>query len=64
MGAIVERKKTDGKAHYQAKVRLKGFPPQTATFDRKTDAKNGYRTPSLPSEKAGTLRGRKQSVIP
>ena len=39
MGAIVERKKTDGKAHYQAKVRLKGFPPQTATFDRKTDAK-------------------------
>jgi len=28
-----------GETHYQAIVRLRGFPPQTATFRRKTDAK-------------------------
>jgi|ETNmetMinimDraft_23_1059889.scaffolds.fasta_scaffold54351_2 integrase len=39
MATIVERRTGDGKIRYQAKVRLKGFPPQTATFDRKTDAR-------------------------
>jgi len=39
MATIVERKTSEGKVRYQAKVRLKGFPSQTATFDRKTDAR-------------------------
>ncbi|ARO88663.1 site-specific integrase [Nitrosospira lacus] len=37
--AIVEKRvKEDGKVSYRAKVRIKGFPAQTATFERKTDA--------------------------
>lgn len=39
MAAIQERKTQDGKAMYRVLVRLKGYPPQSATFDRKTDAK-------------------------
>ena len=39
MANIEERKTPDGKANYRVKVRLKGFPTQTATFHRKTDAK-------------------------
>ena len=39
MATIRERKKADGSVSYQAQVRLKGFAPQNASFDRKTDAK-------------------------
>ncbi len=39
MAIIQERKSADGKIKYRALVRLKGFPPQSATFERKTDAK-------------------------
>jgi integrase len=39
MGAIDERKSIDGKTNYRARVRLKGYPSQVATFSRKTDAK-------------------------
>lgn len=39
MAVIQERKTNDGKIKYRALVRLKGYPPQSATFDRKTDAK-------------------------
>jgi len=39
MAAIVERISNTGEKSYQVKVRLKGFPPQTATFKRITDAK-------------------------
>lgn len=39
MATIRERKKADGSVTYQAQIRLKGFAPQNATFDRKTDAK-------------------------
>lgn len=40
MGTIEERLNDNGKKSYRAKVRIKGFPPQTATFTRKTDAKH------------------------
>lgn len=40
MAAIQERKTSDGKTKYRALIRLKGYPPQSATFDRKTDARN------------------------
>jgi hypothetical protein len=40
MGFIRERKLKEGGVRYQAEVRLKGHPTLTATFDRKTDAKN------------------------
>ncbi len=39
MAYIQERKTDDGKIHYRVQVRLKGFPTQSATFERKTDAK-------------------------
>ena len=39
MGAIEERTTKDGETRYRAKVRLKGFPVQVATFRRITDAK-------------------------
>ena len=38
--AVIEKRTTgDNKTSYRVKVRLKGYPPQTATFDRITDAK-------------------------
>ncbi|HAB98674.1 MAG TPA: hypothetical protein DCE71_02490 [Parachlamydiales bacterium] len=40
MAYIQERKTEDGKTHYRVQVRLKGFPVVSATFERKTDAKN------------------------
>ncbi|HBH25846.1 MAG TPA: integrase [Rhodospirillaceae bacterium] len=39
MATIEERTGRDGKAVYRARVRLKGHPAQSATFDRKTDAR-------------------------
>lgn len=39
MAVIQERKTSDGKIKFRVLVRLKGYPTQSATFDRKTDAK-------------------------
>lgn len=39
MAAIVKRVSPTGEVSYQVKVRLKGYPPQTATFERLTDAR-------------------------
>ncbi len=39
MATIETRRSPDGTTGYRAKVRLKGFPSQSATFERKTDAK-------------------------
>lgn len=39
MATIQERKTQDGKVTCRVQVRLKGYPPQTATFSRKTDAR-------------------------
>lgn len=39
MATITERTAADGTKSYRVEVRLKGHPPQRATFDRKTDAK-------------------------
>src|SRR3954464_11440186 len=38
MATISVRKTEDGKVRYQAKVRLKGYPAQAATFHRKKEA--------------------------
>src|SRR5262249_5352867 len=38
MATITERRTEEGRRHYQVKVRLKGYPPQAATFPRKKDA--------------------------
>jgi hypothetical protein len=38
--AVIEKRETkNGKEQYRVKIRLKGFPPQTATFARSADAK-------------------------
>ena len=39
METIETRRNEDGTTGYRAKVRLKGFPSEAATFERKTDAK-------------------------
>lgn len=39
MAYIKERKTKDGKICYRALIRLKGFPPELASFNRLTDAK-------------------------
>lgn len=39
MATIAKRTDADGKTRYQVKVRLKGYPAQSATFERLTDAK-------------------------
>lgn len=39
MAYIQKRQKKNGKPQYRVQVRLKGFPTQSATFQRKTDAK-------------------------
>jgi len=40
MANIQTRKTKDGKTRYRVLVRLKGYPPQSATFEYKTDAKD------------------------
>lgn len=40
MAVIEERINSKGEKSYRAKIRMKGFPVQTATFNRKTDAKH------------------------
>ncbi len=40
MANIERRISKDGKTSYRVKIRLKGFPSQSATFERLTDAKN------------------------
>lgn len=39
MATIEKRATSDGKTTYRVKIRLRGFAPETATFDRLTDAK-------------------------
>ena len=39
MAVFEERKGAGGKTKYRVLIRLKGHPAQSATFDRKTDAK-------------------------
>lgn len=39
MAHIEERPTDNGKTKFRVQIRLRGFPKQTATFDRKTDAK-------------------------
>lgn len=39
MAMIETRKNADGSTAYRVRVRIKGFPAQTATFERRTDAK-------------------------
>lgn len=38
MATIVQRKNTKGEIYYQAKIRMKGFPPESASFKSKTKA--------------------------
>jgi hypothetical protein len=39
MAYIQERTTEDGKTHFRVQIRLKGYPITSATFERKTDAK-------------------------
>lgn len=39
MASITPRRRRNGQLHYRAEIRLRGYPPQCATFELKTDAK-------------------------
>ncbi|MCX5769542.1 MAG: hypothetical protein NTZ09_04620 [Candidatus Hydrogenedentes bacterium] len=39
MASIQERTDAAGKIHFRVQIRLRGFPPEQATFERKTDAR-------------------------
>lgn len=39
MATLQERTDGDGRKRYRVQIRLRGYPPQSATFDRKTDAR-------------------------
>lgn len=39
MASIEKRKNDDGTTSYRVKIRLKGYPPESATFSRLTDAR-------------------------
>tara|TARA_R110000787_G_scaffold233417_1_gene340323 strand:- start:580 stop:1722 length:1143 start_codon:yes stop_codon:yes gene_type:complete len=38
VASLIEKKNSKGEKRYQVFIRLKGYPPQVATFKRKTDA--------------------------
>ena len=40
MASIEKRVSSEGKVSYRVKIRLKGYPTQTTTFERLTDARN------------------------
>ena len=40
MATIETRTTPEGKTSYRVKIRIRGFPAQSVTFERKTDAKN------------------------
>ena len=50
--ATIEKRVTDGGTSYRVKIRLKGYPPETATFERLTDAK-AWATKTEADMKAG-----------
>ena len=41
--ATIEKRTTDKGIAYRVKVRLRGFPPETATFERLTERGSGER---------------------
>jgi len=43
MAYIEERKDRAGKVHYRAQIRMRGYPPQSATFTKITDARTWAR---------------------
>ena len=40
MASIEKRKQDNGATSYRVKIRLKGYPPESATFQRLTDARH------------------------
>ena len=60
MPTIQERTDAQGRTRYRVQVRLKGCPPQSATFDRKTDARR-WAQQTEADMKAGRYFGTAQS---
>lgn len=57
MATIETRRTADGAIGYRSKVRLKGFPSESATFERKTDAKAKKDHPKISKPRRSTLLG-------
>lgn len=65
MASIDQRKSKDGKIRYRCRVRVRGYPVQTESFDRKTDAVRwGRRIESdiVEGRFFGTNEGRKHTL--
>jgi integrase len=58
MASIKARKNSDGTTSYQVKIRVKGYRPKSATFDRLTDAKLWAQ-----QSEADMRRGRHQATV-
>jgi hypothetical protein len=56
---IEKRESKDGLISDRVQVRMKGYPTQTATFARITDAKNGLPRPRWRSAKAALFQNRR-----
>lgn len=56
MASIEKRLTEDGKTSYRVKIRLKGYPPDSATFERLTDART-WATKTEADMKAGRYFG-------
>ena len=53
MATIEARKKPDGTIRYRVKIRLRGFPSQSATFERKGDCAAPHEEQRAPGASAG-----------
>ena len=58
MAMIETRTNADGSTSYRAKVRIKGFPTQSATFERRTDAKEWAKQTEIAIKEVFSCRAR------
>ena len=62
MAAIESRISGDGKKSYRVKVRLKGYPVQSATFERLTDARKWAQQTESAIREGRHFKGRIQQL--
>jgi len=64
MASIKEHKDKDGKTRFQVQIRIKGTPPQYASFKRKTDAERWIQQTESAIREGRHLKLQKLKSIP